>query len=159
MGESMGGAAAFSTYQRNPSLFSGVVFVSPMCKISEDMLPPKWVIDLLYLILGPRGTCSLLGRLPIAPSKGDLREFSFRLKWKRNIVTKSPTCFVRNPRLATARELLDVTAHISSSLKSFDAPFLVQHGKEDRVTDPKLSQALYDESMSHDKTIKLYDGT
>jgi acylglycerol lipase len=158
MGESMGGAAAFSTYQRNPSLFSGVVFVSPMCKISEDMLPPKWVIDLLYLILGPSGTCSLLGRLPIAPSKGDLREFSFRLKWKRNIVTKSPTCFVRNPRLATARELLDVTAHISSSLKSFDAPFLVQHGKEDRVTDPKLSQALYDESMSHDKTIKLYDG-
>lgn len=158
MGESMGGACAFSTYQRNPSLFSGVVFVSPMCKISDDMLPPKWLVSLLYKILGPSGTCSLLGRLPIAPSKGNLRELSFRLKWKRDIVTKSPTCFVRNPRLATARELLDVTAHISNSLKSFDAPFLVQHGREDRVTDPKLSQALYDESMSHDKTIKLYDG-
>lgn len=158
MGESMGGAAAFSTYQRNPSLFSGVVFVSPMCKISDNMLPPQWMIDLVYKILGPKGTCSLLGRLPIAPSKGDLREFSFRLKWKRNIVTRSPTCFARNPRLATARELLDVTAHISRSLKSFDAPFLVQHGKEDRVTDPRLSQALYDESVSQDKTIKLYDG-
>ena len=76
----MGGAAAFSTFQRNPSLFSGVVFVSPMCKISDDMLPPKWVIDLLYFILGPRGTCSLLGRLPIAPSKGDLREIQFSVK-------------------------------------------------------------------------------
>lgn len=158
MGESMGGAAAFSTYKRNPSLFSGVVFVSPMCKISDEMLPPQWVIDLLYRVVGPKGTCSLLGRLPLAPSKGDLREFSFKLKWKRNIVTKSPTCFVRNPRLATARELLDVTAHISNSLKEFDAPFLVQHGKEDRVTDPMLSQALYDESVSQDKTIKLYDG-
>jgi caffeoylshikimate esterase len=35
---------------------------------------------------------------------------------------------------------------------------LVQHGKEDKVTDPKLSQMLYDESKSHDKTIRLYEG-
>jgi acylglycerol lipase len=34
----------------------------------------------------------------------------------------------------------------------------VQHGKEDKVTDPKLSQALYDESKSKDKTIHLYEG-
>ena len=51
-----------------------------------------------------------------------------------------------------------MTRDISSSLSEFDAPFLVQHGKEDKVTDPKLSQALYDESKSKDKTIKLYDG-
>jgi acylglycerol lipase len=154
----MGGAAAFSTYQRCPSLFSGVVFVSPMCKISDEMLPPRWIIDLLYKVLGPKGTYSALGCLPIAPQKGDLRQYSFRLSSKRDFVTRSPTCFVRNPRLATARELLDVTSHLSKSLESFDAPFLVQHGKDDRVTDPKLSQALYDESKSQDKTIKLYDG-
>ena len=47
---------------------------------------------------------------------------------------------------------------ISESLTDFDAPFLVQHGKADRVTDPQLSQALYDECQSHDKTIRLYDG-
>jgi acylglycerol lipase len=35
---------------------------------------------------------------------------------------------------------------------------LVQHGLADRVTDPKLSQALYDEARSMDKTIRLYDG-
>jgi predicted esterase len=52
----------------------------------------------------------------------------------------------------------NVTSDISSSLSEFDAPFLVLHGKEDKVTDPKLSQALYDESKSKDKTIKLYDG-
>ena len=51
-----------------------------------------------------------------------------------------------------------MTAHISNNLKDFDAPFLVQHGKDDRVTDPNLSQALYDESKSTDKTIKLYEG-
>jgi acylglycerol lipase len=51
-----------------------------------------------------------------------------------------------------------VTIHISNDLKNFDAPFLVQHGKMDRVTDPKLSEALYNESMSSDKTLRLYDG-
>lgn len=52
----------------------------------------------------------------------------------------------------------DVTSRISNNFGAFDAPFLVQHGKDDRVTDPQLSQALYDESKSNDKTIKLYDG-
>jgi esterase/lipase len=52
----------------------------------------------------------------------------------------------------------DTTTKISSSLSEFEAPFLVQHGSADRVTDPKLSQALYDESRSKDKTIRLYDG-
>lgn len=132
--------------------------MSPMCKISDHVLPPNWLLGLLHNVAGPKGTCTLLGHLPIAPSRGNLRDMSFRLKWKRDIVTKSPTCFVRNPRLATARELLDVTAYISKNLESFDAPFLVQHGKDDRVTDPNLSQALYDESRSLDKTIKLYDG-
>mmetsp|Transcript_9921 Transcript_9921/g.27114 ORF Transcript_9921/g.27114 Transcript_9921/m.27114 type:complete len:101 (-) Transcript_9921:64-366(-) len=52
----------------------------------------------------------------------------------------------------------DATTRISQSLKDFDVPFIVQHGKSDRVTDPMLSQALYDESKSKDKTIKLYEG-
>lgn len=52
----------------------------------------------------------------------------------------------------------NATLKISSSLSEFEAPFLVQHGSADRVTDPKLSQALYDEARSKDKTIRLYDG-
>jgi acylglycerol lipase len=39
-------------------------------------------------------------------------------------------------------------------LKNFDAPFLVLHGLEDKVTDPKLSQALLEESTSVDKNMK-----
>ena len=52
----------------------------------------------------------------------------------------------------------DVTLYISSDLQNFDAPFIVQHGSLDRVTDPKLSQELYNESKSSDKTLRLYDG-
>ena len=120
----MGGAACFCTYQRNPSLFSGVVFVSPMCKISQEMLPPQWVIDLLYKILGPKGTYSVFGCLPIAPSKGDLRQYSFRLAYKGDRLFRSPTSFVRNPRLATARELLVcVSVTATTGVKCHTFPF------------------------------------
>mmetsp|Transcript_26435 Transcript_26435/g.47972 ORF Transcript_26435/g.47972 Transcript_26435/m.47972 type:complete len:82 (-) Transcript_26435:190-435(-) len=50
------------------------------------------------------------------------------------------------------------TRRMSESIKDFNGPFLVQHGLADRVTDPMLSQALFDEASSKDKTIKLYEG-
>lgn len=37
-------------------------------------------------------------------------------------------------------------------------PFLVLHGEEDRVTDPKASELLYESASSTDKTLKLYPG-
>jgi alpha-beta hydrolase superfamily lysophospholipase len=158
MGESMGGAVAFSTYNRIPDVFRGVVFLCPMCKIGDDMLPAQWVIDFLVWMIGPTGTTSFLGFLPIAPAKGDMQNASHKLQEKSDMISRCPTVFSRNPRLATARELIGVTQNINNSLKDFEAPFVVLHGKEDRVTDPALSQALYDESKSKDKTIHLYEG-
>jgi acylglycerol lipase len=158
MGESMGGAVSYSVYNRIPHVFRGVIFVCPMCKISDDMLPPGYVIDFLKWIIGPTGTTSLLGYLPIAPSRNNLSDVTHRVPEKAAMLSRCPTVFGRNPRLATARELIRVTQRISNNLSDFDAPFLVLHGKADRVTDPDLSQALYDESKSTDKSIQLYDG-
>jgi alpha-beta hydrolase superfamily lysophospholipase len=130
-----------------------------MCKISDDMLPPQWVIDLLGYVVGPAGSeSSWIGRLPIAPSKSDLFESAHHDRAKAEMIYRCPTSYGRNPRLVTARELLKATARISASIRSFDAPFLVLHGREDRVTDPRLSLDLYRESPSQDKAIRLYDG-
>jgi acylglycerol lipase len=157
MGESMGGAVAYCTYNRSPKLFRGVIFCCPMCKIGKDCLPSQWVIDLFRKLAGPKGTASTLGFLPIAPSQGIQMDWSIR-PHKQAMLSAFPLEYARKPRLATARELLDVTIHISNDLKNFDAPFLVQHGSMDRVTDPKLSESLYNESKSADKTLRLYDG-
>lgn len=159
MGESMGGAVAFSVYNAVPELFRGVVFLCPMCKISDNMLPSQPVIDVLKWLIGPSGpSASWLGYLPIAPARNSLENLTHKVVEKRHLCSRSPLVFCRNPRLATARELIDVTQNISKSLDKFDAPFLVLHGKDDVVTDPRLSQALYDESPSKDKTIYLYEG-
>ncbi|GAX25256.1 hypothetical protein FisN_5Lh338 [Fistulifera solaris] len=158
MGESMGGAVAYCTYKRIPHIFRGVVFVCPMCKISDDMLPPQWVVNTLIWLIGPSGSTSFLGYLPIAPAKQNVGEVANKLEEKRIVNGRAPLNYERNPRLATARELIKATQSISSSLSEFDASFLVIHGKDDRVTDPKLSQSLYEESKSKDKSLRLYDG-
>jgi alpha-beta hydrolase superfamily lysophospholipase len=159
MGESMGGAVAYSVYNRIPSLFKGVVFICPMCKISEDMLPHPYVIALLKWRVGPSGCpTNLLGYLPLAPVKNDLACLTHRIAEKALQNAQCPFNYGRNPRLATARELIDVTQRIGASLSDFTAPFLVLHGTEDRVTDPQLSQALYNEATSTDKSIRLYEG-
>ena len=106
MGESMGGAVAFCVYKQMPELYAGVNFICPMAKIADDMLPAQWVIDTVRKIAGPKGEASIFGFLPIAPAKGDLREFSFRLACKRALLTRIPTVFGRKPRIATARELI-----------------------------------------------------
>lgn len=158
LGESMGGAVAYTIIKEHPDVYAGVNFVAPMCKIAQNMMPPAWVIELGRKIAGPTGTSTSIGYLPIAPSKGDLKMLTFKLAHKRALCTRVPSIFARKPRLATARELLNATKVISESLGEFSAPFLVQHGKADKVTDPKLSQTLYDEAISTDKTIRLYDG-
>ena len=74
------------------------------------------------------------------------------------LALSAPTQYGRQPRLATARELNDATRSIGASFRRFDAPLLVLHGREDRVTRPEASERLYRASPSEDKDIKLYEG-
>jgi len=96
--------------------------------------------------------------LPLAPSKGDIPDLSFKDKQKMRLALTAPTKYGRKPRLATGRELMDATKRISASISKFDAPFIVIHGLEDHVTSPSESERLHKESPSKDKTIKLYKG-
>jgi len=166
MGESMGGAVAFDVFNTSCSRgeggspdhfkFTGVVLCCPMAKISEELLPSPFVIDAFQRIVGPSGCERLIGLLPLAPT-GVMN--GFRLVHKRALSQSVPSWYgYRKPRLATGRELLLTTKRISSSLKTFDAPVLILHGLADTVTDPKLSQDLFNECSSQDKEIKLYDG-
>mmetsp|Transcript_4697 Transcript_4697/g.9076 ORF Transcript_4697/g.9076 Transcript_4697/m.9076 type:complete len:380 (-) Transcript_4697:455-1594(-) len=156
IGESMGGAVAYDIISRHRSEFEGVIFVAPMCKISIS--PPKWVVDLFYTVVGEPGTVGPISILPLAPSKGDIPDLSFKDKQKMRLALTAPTKYGRKPRLATGRELMDATKRISASISKFDAPFIVIHGLEDHVTSPSESERLHKESPSKDKTIKLYKG-
>jgi alpha-beta hydrolase superfamily lysophospholipase len=154
IGESMGGAIAYDVQNRIPHLIHGVVLICPMCKISDEMLPSPIVVDCLKRLLE---LLPWIGYLPISPSKQNLDNVTYKVRSKYIEASMSPLNYNHPMRLTTARELLDATQRISETLYDFDTSFLVIHGANDVVTDPLMSQHLYDESKSIDKTIKIYD--
>ncbi|KAG7032494.1 Caffeoylshikimate esterase, partial [Cucurbita argyrosperma subsp. argyrosperma] len=60
-------------------------------------------------------------------------------------------------RVKTAMELLKATDDIEKQLEKVSSPLLILHGAADKVTDPKISQFLYEKASSKDKTLKLYE--
>lgn len=44
-----------------------------------------------------------------------------------------------------------------SELLQINSPLLILHGAADKITDPKISEFLYEKASSEDKTLKLYE--
>ncbi|KAH1231132.1 Caffeoylshikimate esterase [Glycine max] len=61
--------------------------------------------------------------------------------------------------LKTGMELLSATQEIESLLHKVSAPLLILHGADDLVTDPLVSQFLYEKASSKDKTLEIYEGS
>lgn len=58
----------------------------------------------------------------------------------------------------TAGEILGAARRIQKHFQAIRLPFLAMHGTSDVVTDPQGSRQLYQQAVSSDKTLKLYDG-
>ncbi|EXC02514.1 hypothetical protein L484_004295 [Morus notabilis] len=69
-----------------------------------------------------------------------------------------PLVYTGSIRARTGYEILRITSYLQKNLTKLRVPFLVLHGSADTVTDPEASQKLYEEALSTDKTIKLFDG-
>ncbi|KAG8384087.1 hypothetical protein BUALT_Bualt04G0081600 [Buddleja alternifolia] len=150
-GQSMGGAIALKVHLKQPDAWNGAVLVAPMCKIADDMVPP-WVVTQILI-----GVAKLLPKQKLVPQK-DLAELAFRDVKKREQAAYNAIAYKHKPRLRTALELLRATKEIEQQLEKVSLPLLILHGKEDKVTDPSVSKALYEKARSPDKTLNLYDG-
>lgn len=151
-GESMGGAICLLIHLRTPpEEWAGAVLVAPMCRISDRIRPPWPVPEVLTFVARFAPT------LPIVPT-ADLIEKSVKVPAKRLVSARNPMRYNGRPRLGTVVELLRATDELAARLAEVTVPFLVVHGSADVVTDPAVSQALYEAAASKDKTINMYDG-
>ncbi|KAL2620006.1 hypothetical protein R1flu_000211 [Riccia fluitans] len=150
-GESMGGAVAILISERDPSFWSGLVLVAPMCKISEKMKPPPLVIAIFKQL------CRVVPTWKIVPTK-DVIDNAFKDPIKREEIRSNPLIYQDLPRLLTALQLLRASERVERDLNKFSLPFLCLHGEADTVTEPEVSKALYNQSISFDKSFKLYPG-
>jgi len=154
-GFSLGGGLVTCVGVQRPTFFDGLALVAPMLGVSDEVKPPKIVQELFKGVFGPFKL-----RAPCAPSK-DLSDFDFRIPEQGHVFEKvSPTSMKGlKPRLASATEFaFTYPDWIQSHFSELRVPFIVLHGREDRITELSQSQRLYDEASCKDKTIKLYDG-
>ncbi|KAL8531990.1 hypothetical protein ACS0TY_008554 [Phlomoides rotata] len=149
-GQSMGGAVALKVHLKQPDAWNGAVLVAPMCKIADEMVPPWLVTQILT------GMAKLLPRLKLVPTN-DLAQLAFRDEKKKHLAAYNIIAYKHRPRLGTAAELLRTTEDIERQLEKVSLPLLILHGKDDKVTDPSVSKALYDKASSSDKKLNLYD--
>ncbi|KAL1568431.1 acylglycerol lipase [Salvia divinorum] len=150
-GQSMGGAIAIKALLKAPKEWDGIVLVAPMCKISDEMKPPVPLQQVLILL------SKLMPQAKLVPQK-DIADLAFRESSKKILAPYNVISYSDQTRLKTAVELLNATKYIESQVDKVSTPMLILHGAADRVTDPRISQFLYDKASTNDKTLKLYEG-
>ncbi|XP_057810654.1 caffeoylshikimate esterase [Salvia miltiorrhiza] len=150
-GQSMGGAIALKALLKAPNEWDGIVLVAPMCKISEEMTPPVPLQQVLIFL------SKLMPQAKLVPQK-DIADLAFRELSKKILAPYNVISYSDQTRLKTAVELLNATKSIESQVDKVASPMLILHGAADRVTDPRVSQFLYDNASTNDKTLKLYEG-
>ncbi|XP_057524698.1 caffeoylshikimate esterase-like [Amaranthus tricolor] len=151
LGESMGGAVVLRLHRKMPEFWDGAVLVAPMCKIADDMKPSPFVTSCLTKLTYIVPTWS------IVPGQ-DIIDAAVRDPHKKLEVRANPYWYTGRPRLKTAYELMNASIDLEKRLNEVTLPFLVIHGGDDKVTDPKVSKLLYESAASNDKTFKLYPG-
>ncbi|WOL09251.1 caffeoylshikimate esterase-like isoform X2 [Canna indica] len=129
----------------------GAVLVAPMCKITEEMKPSPIVIKILTLLT------SVIPTWKIVPTEDIIDKAIKNPEWRKEI-RNNPYCYKGMIRLKTGYELLKASLDIQDKLNEVELPFLIVHGDADSVTDPAVSQSLYESASSKDKTFKLYPG-
>ncbi|KAI3745506.1 hypothetical protein L1987_58620 [Smallanthus sonchifolius] len=122
-----------------------------MCKISYKVRP-RWPIPEILMFVS-----KFAPTLAIVPT-ADLVDKSVKVPEKRIIGAMNPMRYTGKPRLGTVTELLRVTEYLSSRLSEVNIPFIVLHENADAVTDPAVSEELYEKAKSEDKMLKIYEG-
>ncbi|KAL9456749.1 hypothetical protein AB3S75_005888 [Citrus x aurantiifolia] len=150
LGQSMGGAVTIKAHLKEPRAWDGVILVAPMCKIAEEMTPPPALMKVFVLL------SKILPKAKLIPLK-DLADLAFRDSRKKEMAVYNVICYNDQTRLKTAFELLNATIDIEKQVGKVSSPLLILHGAEDKVTDPSVSQFLYEKASSTDKTLKLYE--
>ncbi|CAL5185757.1 unnamed protein product [Lathyrus oleraceus] len=148
-GQSMGGAVALKIHLKQPKAWNGAILCAPMCKISENMVPPKLVVHMLTAM------ANVFPKKKLVPMK-DLGDAAFREPKKKKQTEYNVISYKDKPRLRTAVELLKTTEEIEQNLEEVTLPLLILHGEADTVTDPSVSKALYEKATSSDKKLELY---
>jgi alpha-beta hydrolase superfamily lysophospholipase len=126
---------------------AGLVFTSPLMKLSDDVSKLLQVAARVLSILTPW--------LPVAQVEidGVSRDPEFLA-----VAGDDPLCYYGKVLARTGAEMARATKQVQRGMGSLVAPMIICHGTEDRLANPDGSRLLYERAGSRDKTMKWYEG-
>jgi len=131
--------------------WDGLILSAPMVKIKDEMKPPQFLIDLAWYLV------PLLPDARIVPTQSLVDKLT-RDQTYFEMVKNNPLAYDDRPALRTAFVLKAFCDHIEKEMDKVKLPIFIMHGENDKVTDPAMSQLLYDKCSSKEKKIKVFKG-
>lgn len=151
-GPSMGGLIITHALLKAPEgLIDGAILQAPALTIHEKTMPSKHVQEVSKIFAG------VFPKLPLLKAnkgKNCSPEVAERNRAKG---LADPLCYSGRLRIGTALELLHATTDLKGKFSEIKVPFLLQHGKKDRVCAVEGSDAFFQQAQSEDKTLLEYD--
>lgn len=147
-GHSMGGlvVAKYAIEEEN-SHIAGVITSAAALKLDEDLSP---ILQALAPILGaifPKLKTEKLDKTYLTRSEENYKAYM-----------NDPLNYLDGTRARTGAEMIKTIKHLSHKFSEMKIPLLALHGTGEKLTDYRGTKALYDEAISTDKTLKLYEG-
>ncbi len=130
----------------NEDLFRGCVFTGPALKISEDLSPLLQKMSSIIAAIAPRFKAAAL------PVDGISKVPEEQAKYKED-----PYIYSDKICAAPGSAIIKATKKMQQSFGEVNFPFLVMHGKDDTIIEPKSSEMLYEGAASTDKEIVMWD--
>lgn len=147
LGHSMGGLVVLKYVLDNAPSVDGLILSSPAIEINPDLAPvlrkiAQWIGWLFPTLPTTRSPQDAISRDPavVEEAKNDPLNYHGRVPAR------------------TGAEMLKAGEAVREQLADVHHPFLVFHGTDDVLTNPKWSERLYEKASATDKTLHLYEG-
>nr|XP_045008686.1 monoglyceride lipase isoform X2 [Jaculus jaculus]XP_045008687.1 monoglyceride lipase isoform X2 [Jaculus jaculus]XP_045008688.1 monoglyceride lipase isoform X2 [Jaculus jaculus] len=148
LGHSMGGAIAILAAAEKPTLFSGMVLISPLVLANPESATTFKVLAAKVLNL-------VLPNLSLGPIDSSVLS---RNKAEVDLYDSDPLICRAGLKVCFGIQLMNAVSRVERALPKLTLPFLLLQGSADRLCDSKGAYLLMDSARSQDKTLKLYEG-
>jgi acylglycerol lipase len=150
-GESMGCAVALKYCICRENNIKGLIFMAPLFGIDDNLIPNFFIKSILLCLV------RLFPQHKLLKNTNSVANVSTNNK--KFIEAKEANIFNYHGshRLCTGKELLYISEWIKNNGHLLKTPILIFHGLEDYITNPKITQKIFDKIESKKKELYLLE--
>lgn len=149
--ESMGCAVALKYCITRENNIKGLIFMAPLFGIDNQFIPNYFLKNMLLCLV------SLFPQYPMLKSSNTMTSISTKNKDFIEAKDNNEYTYHGSHRLCTGRELLHISEWINDNGHLLKKPILIFHGLEDTITEPLITQKIFDKILSEHKKLYLLE--